>query len=121
MYELNEVKLIGYAGKDPVTAAEGKKPFAAFDICTTKRYTPKGKDAKPVAESHWHKVVCYGNLADIVAKLISKGAHILICGSLENTEWTDKDGQIHKGTRILANKLRLLDKKNETAVTAEEE
>jgi single-strand DNA-binding protein len=121
MYELNEVKLIGYAGKSPVTAAEGKKPFAAFDIGTTKRYTTKGDHAAVVVETHWHKVICYGKLADIAHKLVGKGSHVLICGALENTEWTDKEGQIHKGTRILANKIRLLDKKDAAQVADSEE
>lgn len=111
---LNETTLIGNVGKDPVTAAEGKKPFAMFDLALSKQYTPKGENAKKVTETHWHKIVCYGNLAEIVAKLIHKGSRVLVSGELENTEWTDKEGQTHKGYRILANKVLLLDKKNDS-------
>lgn len=120
MYQLNEVQLIGYVGKEPNKSADGKKPFAAFDIGTTKRYTPKGENAEPVEETHWHNIVCYGKLAEIAAKLISKGAHVLICGALENTEWTNKEnGEVRRGTRILANKILLLDKKNSPPAAAE--
>ena len=117
---LNEIKMIGYVGKDPITSAEGKKPFAAFDIAITKRYTPKGEGAEPVEKTQWYNIACYGNLAQIAGSLISKGAHVLITGELDTTEWTNKEnGEVRQGVRIVANKILLLDKKNAAPATAE--
>lgn len=120
---LNEVKIIGYVGKNPVTSAEGKKPFAAFDVGYTTRYTPKnGESSEPIEKTQWFEVVCYGKQAEFVAKHISKGSHVLIIGSLENNLWTDKDDKNHRDTRILTNrKPILLDRKSENHDVAEEE
>ena len=112
MFTLNEVKLIGYVGKNPASSAENKRPFAAFDLATTKRYLPKGENAQVAVETHWHNIVCYEKLAEQAIKLVSKGSQLLICGSLETTEWTDKEGRVHKGSRILASKIVPLDRNN---------
>ena len=111
------MKMIGNVGNEPVTSAEGKKPFASFDVCTTKHYT-KGEES--VSEPHWHKVKCYGKLAEIAAKHISKGTRVFVDGEVLNDPWTDKDGVIHKGYCILANKIIALDKKSDSPVAAEE-
>lgn len=115
---INQIILVGNVGTELTTAAEGKKPFAMFNVAVNKHYTPKGKDAEKVTETHWHKVVCYKELAGLVVKLIGKGDRVLLIGELTTEEWKDKEGNMHRNHCIIAHNVILVPKKTSENVEA---
>ncbi len=111
---LNKVMLIGNVGRDPIIRhLENGTPVATFSLATTERYKDKAGVLKEVTE--WHNIVCWRNLADICEKFIRKGNQLYVEGSLRTRNWDDQNGQKHYVTEIIADKMRILNRKADNA------
>jgi single-strand DNA-binding protein len=54
-------------------------------------------------------VVAFGNLAEVTAKYLSKGRHVLVEGSLRHQTWTDAESGDRRGrVEIVANRVTFL-------------
>lgn len=62
----------------------------------------KEPDAKKV---DFFTVVSWGAKAEFVSRYFKKGSPILVCGRLENREWTDKQGNKRISTEIIAEEV----------------
>lgn len=84
---MNQVILIGRAGKDPEIKQIGqnKTSVATFSVCTSKPI-PNSKDYK----STWHNIKCWSKTADSVYDSIRKGDEVFIQGEIETESWEDK-------------------------------
>lgn len=111
---LNRATILGHLGKDPEirTMNSGDK-VANFSIATSERWT---KNGEKVEKTHWHNIVVWGKLAEIVERYVKKGSKILIEGAIETREW-EKDGVKRYSTEIILrgfdSKLILLGDKGE--------
>ena len=92
---INEVLLIGNAGKDAEQVGEHK--FIVMSLATSERYQDKSGEWKDSTE--WHSVKLSGYTFD-KAKEIKKGDKILVKGKITTYE---RDGI--KSTQIVAFKL----------------
>lgn len=115
---LNEVKLIGNLGRDPETRTlNGGGMVCTLSIGTDEGYKDKTSGAQ-VDRSEWHRVEAFGKLAEIMAEYLKKGSKVYICGSLRTDEY-EKDGIKRYSTKIIADKLLMLDgKKADTGQSA---
>ena len=108
MYALkNKVQLIGNLGNAPEvrTTATGKK-LARFSIATNETY--KNTNGERVTETHWHHLVAWGKVADIVAKYLQKGKEVAIEGKLMNRQYESKSGEKKFITEVLVQELLIL-------------
>jgi single-strand DNA-binding protein len=83
MYQ-NSVDIMGYLGSDAETKTiRDGVPFTVLSLATKRSW----KDAQGEWQSHtdWHRVTCFGNLAEFAAGL-KKGAHVHITGYLRSRE-----------------------------------
>jgi len=105
---VNVVQLIGRAGRDPEMryTAEGQA-VAQFSLATDRRAAKPGTET----ETDWHRIVCWGKLAEFAHEYLRKGRLVYVSGRLVYRTWTGKDGQQRNGTEIVANDLVLLDRK----------
>lgn len=105
--QANEVLFAGYAGGDAVvrTAKSGAE-CVAFRLCHTK----KQKDGSD--ESTWCNVEVWGNWVS-TARLIKKGANVLVKGSLKISQYK-KDGRDITYVSIVAFNVGILEKPLET-------
>ena len=62
----------------------------------------KEPDAKKV---DFFTIVAWQAKADFVSRYFKKGSPILVCGRLENREWTDKQGNKRISTEIIAEEI----------------
>ena len=109
---LNKVMLIGNAGKDPeVRHLESGVAVVTLPIATTERYKDRNGEIKEQTE--WHNVVFWRNLADIVEKYVRKGSQIFVEGKLRTRNWEDQSGQKKYATEIVAENLRLLNRRGD--------
>lgn len=77
MASLNEVRLMGRLGQDPVLEhTRGNLPFCRFSLATSFL----AKDGERKVE--WHRLVCFDRQAQAVAKCLRKGSLAYIEGSL---------------------------------------
>lgn len=112
----NKVILIGNVGKDPeVRHLESGSAVASFTLATTERFRAKTGELQDQTE--WHNIVCWRNLADLSEKYIRKGAQIFVEGKIRTRSWTDQTGAKRYTTEIVADNIRLLDRKGTTSVS----
>ena len=110
---INKVTLIGNLGADPeMYHFENGIARANLRLATNESY--KDKEGNWQTQTEWHSVVAWRTLAERVEKTLKKGATIYVEGKLSSREWTDKDGNSRRTTEVVANMLRLLDKREHT-------
>ena len=113
MASVNITHIIGNVGKDPeVKYLPNGDAVANFSVATSESWKTKDGEKKEVTQ--WHRIVCYRKLAEIVESYVRKGSSVYIEGRIEYSEYTDKEGIKRYSTQIVANALRMLDKKGES-------
>jgi len=110
MKGINKVILIGIVGADP----EIKNNFAKISLATSEKWRDKTTN-EAQERTEWHKVVCYGKLAEIVSSYVGKGSKIYIEGSLRTNKWTDANGVDKYTTNIVASNMQMLDGKKDSS------
>ena len=100
MLNMNRVTLLGHAGRDPEirTIKSGDKT-ATFSLATTERW--RRKDGGTGEATEWHRIVVFGAAVDAAAKLVRKGAALLIEGRITTREYRDKKGDNRRVTEIV--------------------
>jgi single-strand DNA-binding protein len=97
-------------GKDPeVRHLETGTAVASFTLATTERFRSKSGELQDQTE--WHNIVCWRNLAELSEKYIKKGAQIFVEGKIRTRSWSDQTGAKRYTTEIVADNIRLLDRK----------
>ncbi len=110
MRSLNAVHLIGHTGRGPeMRYAPNGQPVTTFSLATD-RYASKPDDR---AGPDWHRVVCWGKLAEFANQHLAKGGLVYIAGRLTYRAWTGQDGQPRHRTDIVASELVLLDRRRD--------
>ena len=105
----NTVQLVGNVGQDPdIRNLEGGKKVANFSIATSDNY--KNEKGEKVEQTEWHRIVAWGNSAEIIEKFVIKGNQIGIVGKLTHRTYDDKDGIKRSITEVLVNEVLLLSK-----------
>ena len=112
---LNKVILIGNVGADPeVRSLEGGVKVARLRVATTERsYNRQTQEAKEFTE--WHSVTLWRQLADFADRFVKKGSQVFVEGSIRSREWTDDAGNKRFGIEIVANDLKLLGRRQDSA------
>ena len=107
---INKVILVGNAGKDPeVRTINSDVKTASLSLATTERF--RDKDGNVQENTQWHNVVAFRGAAAVMESYVKKGSLLYIEGSLRYRDWTGQDGQKHSVTEIVAETVKLLDKK----------
>ena len=113
---VNKVILIGNLGKDPeVRNMQNGQKVANLSLATSESW--KDKTSGERKESvQWHRVVIFGQLADIAERYLKKGSKVYVCGQLQTRKWTDKDGAEKFSTEVVLqgfnSELTMLDGKD---------
>lgn len=96
-----KVILVGNVGRDPeIKTSKSGESITTFSVATTERR----QDRKT---TQWHKIVCFGKLADFVANYLQKGMTVAIEGKLSYREY-EKDGSRHCFTEIIADNVDIV-------------
>ena len=105
---MNRVILTGRLGADPtVRFSQSGIPIANLSLATNERYT--AKDGTKVEGTDWHQVVLFSRLAEIAGDCLKKGRMITVEGKLKTNDWIDKNNIKHWSTKIIANRMEMLD------------
>jgi single-strand DNA-binding protein len=103
----NTVQLVGNLGQDPeIRNLEGGKKVASFSIATSDSY--KNEKGEKVEQTEWHRIVAWGNSAEIIEKFVTKGNQVGIVGKLTHRTYDDKDGIKRNITEVLVNEVLLM-------------
>ena len=108
MAGVNKVILIGRLGNNPeMRYMPSGEAVANLSIATSETWTDKTTGAKR-EKTEWHRVVAFRKLAEIIGQYCKKGDQIYIEGKLQTRKWTDKNGQDHYTTEIIADQMQML-------------
>ena len=88
MISINKVYLQGRAGSDPELKEFTGGKVANFSIATTESYK-KGDGYEE--KTTWHKIKCFGSLADFVKKHVVKGMLVYVEGDIDVSSY-EKEG-----------------------------
>src|SRR5574343_86778 len=103
---LNKAFVLGNVTKDPeVRALPSGQQVTSFSIATNRFYTSGAGEKKQEAE--FHNIVCFGKLADISARYLTKGSLVLIEGRIKTRSWVNAQGVKQYKTEIIAETMQL--------------
>ena len=103
---LNKAFVLGNVTRDPeVRALPSGAQVTSFGIATNRFYTDQAGQKKQEAE--FHNIVCFGKLADISSKYLTKGSLVLIEGRIKTRNWLNSAGVKQYRTEIIADSLQL--------------
>jgi single-strand DNA-binding protein len=112
MAGVNKAILIGNLGSDPqLRHTPSGMAVANFNIATTEQWTSKTGERNERTE--WHRIVCWGRLAEICNEYLTKGRQVYIEGRIQTREWEDRDGKKRTTTEIVAQTLQMLGRPGE--------
>jgi len=107
---INKVLLIGNLGKDPeVRHLESGIAVAKFSLATNESYKDKNGEWQNLTE--WHDIVAWRGLAERVERDLKKGKLAYVEGKLTHRKYQDKEGNDRYITEVVANVVRLLEKR----------
>ncbi len=103
---LNKAFVLGNITRDPeMRAMPSGQQVASFGIATNRFYTDASGQKKQ--DTEFHNIVCFGKLADIASRFITKGSLVLIEGRIKNSSWQGTDGVKKYKSEIIAETLQL--------------
>ena len=94
--------IVGNLCGDPILrqARRGDRPVARFSVAVNRwRRGEEGPVARPPV---FHRVVCFGPLADNVANTLRKGMEVVVVGQWADDSYADERGERHEQTRFEA-------------------
>ena len=108
MAGVNKVILIGRLGNNPeMRYMPSGEAVANLSIATSESWTDKTTGEKR-EKTEWNRVVAFRKLAEIIGQYCKKGDQIYIEGKLQTRKWSDKNGQDHYTTEIIADQMQML-------------
>jgi single-strand DNA-binding protein len=101
MSSLNKCQIIGNLGNDPdLRKTQSGDSVCNLSIATSESWKDKATGERK-SKSEWHRVVLWGQLADIAGQYLTKGSKVYIEGKLETRKWQNKDGVDQYTTEIV--------------------
>ena len=105
---VNKVILVGNLGQKPeMRYTATQTAVANLSIATTESWKDK-ESGENRDKTEWHRVVFFGNLAEIAEKYLDKGSSVYVEGKIQTRKWQDKDGNDRWTTEVLVNQLTML-------------
>jgi len=109
---VNKVILVGNLGRDPeVRYTQNGVAVASLTLATGE----KRKDASGqwVDHTEWHRLACFGKLAEFAKNYLKKGKSVYVEGRLRTSKWQDKDGKDRYTTEIVVETMQFVGNKDQ--------
>jgi single-strand DNA-binding protein len=105
---MNKVILMGNLTRDPEVSytRESNTAIARFSIAVGRRYK---RDGEP--EADFFDCTAWGKTAEFVEKYFHKGSRMVLCGRLENNNYTNKNGEKVYSIRIQVEEVEFGERK----------
>lgn len=104
---MNLVILMGRLTKEPdITTTQSGTAIARYSIAVDRKFK---KDGEPDAD--FFNCVSFGKQATFVANYLHKGTKIVVNGTIQNNEYTNKEGIKTRTTQILVSDVEFAESK----------
>ena len=106
---MNKLTIIGNLTRDP----ELRTTSSGINVCTFTVAVNRRRSANSnQPEADFFRITAWRSTAEFIAKYFRKGSAICICGSIQNRNWTDQNGQKHYMTDIVADEAYFVESRN---------
>ena len=103
---LNKVFVLGNLTRDPeLRQTPSGQSVCSFGIATNTFFTDKSGQKQRKAE--FHNIVAWGRQAEVINQFLKKGSLVLVEGRLQTRSWQDSQGQNHRTTEIICERIQL--------------
>jgi len=118
MPNLNRVQIIGRLGRDPEEkTTKNGSAYVVFPVAVDRRWRGRGGETRK--ETDWFTVEAWGKLGEICKNYLNKGRLIFLEGRLRTTRY-DHEGEVRYFTKVIANRMQMLDRPKEEEISEEE-
>ncbi len=107
---MNKVILMGRLTRDPeVRYSQGasQTAVARFSIAVDRRFK---RDGEPDAD--FFNCTAFGKQAEFIERYLRKGVKVVVCGRIQNDNYTNKDGQMVYSVRVMVDEIEFAESKN---------
>jgi single-strand DNA-binding protein len=103
---INKAILIGNLGSDPETSNPNESTLCKFSVATSETW--KDRNGEKQESTEWHRIECWGKLAEICSQYLSKGSKVWIEGKIKTDKWETESGETRYSTKIVAKEVTFL-------------
>lgn len=115
---LNKVILIGNLTRDPeLKYTPNSTAVCSFSLATNRTWTTG--DGQTKEDVQYHRIVAWQKLAELTAKLLTKGKKVYLEGRLVYRKYTTKDGQERDTAEIVMDDFILMSGTGASSETTE--
>lgn len=101
---MNKIILLGRVSQDPEAGySKAGKAFTRFSVAVDRPYTA-GQEKK----ADFFNCIAFGKTAEMVGNYFQKGKSILLEGSVQFSEYTNKAGQKARSTNVFVNHVEFV-------------
>ena len=107
---MNKVILMGRLTRDPeVRYSQGanQTAVARFSVAVDRRFKREGEP-----DADFFNCTSFGRQAEFVERYLHKGTKVVLCGRVQNDNYTNKDGQMVYSVRIMVDEIEFAESKN---------
>ncbi len=107
---MNKVILMGRLTRDPeVRYSQGasQTAVARFSIAVDRRFKREGEP-----DADFFNCTAFGKQAEFIERYLRKGTKIVVCGRVQNDNYTNKDGQMVYSVRVMVDEVEFAESKN---------
>lgn len=107
---MNKVILMGRLTRDPevrVTAGERQTTIGRFSIAVDRRFKREGQP-----DADFFNCTAFGRQAEFIEKYLHKGTKVVVVGSIQNDNYTNKDGVQQYSVQIMVDEIEFAESKN---------
>lgn len=111
---LNSVCLMGRLTADPeLKSTQSGVSVCNFRIAVDRTYTPKGQEK----QTDFINIVTWRSTAEFVSRYFRKGQLVAVQGSIQTSQYTDRDGNKRTAFDVVADNVFFAEKKAESGET----
>ena len=110
---MNKVILMGRLTRDPeVRYSQGanQTAVARFSIAVDRRFKREGEP-----DADFFNCTAFGKQAEFIERYLRKGVKVVVCGRIQNDNYTNKDGQMVYSVRIMIDEIEFAESKNSSS------
>lgn len=97
---INQVTICGSLGRDPEIRHLQNTKVANLSVATSEYWKDKTTGERK-SNTEWHRIVVFGNLAQVCEDYLRKGSKVFIVGKLRTRKWTDSNNIERYTTEIV--------------------
>ena len=111
---LNSVCLMGRLTADPeLKSTQSGVSVCNFRIAVDRTYTPKGQEK----QTDFINIITWRSTAEFVSRYFRKGQLVAVQGSIQTSQYTDRDGNKRTAFDVVADNVFFAEKKAESGET----